>query len=287
MLDVDRGDDVDAGVQQLLDVLPALRVPGAGDVRVRQLVDQRDPGRRTSTASRSSSPTAIAPRSGRRRGMTSRPSSWAAVFARPCVSTKATTTSEPRADAAVALVQHGERLADARRRSEVDATRSPAGPGDAVGGGGGAVHQGAAARSRGAPRPAPAPGRGVEHDRTAVVPPDRALRDHAIATLEAGGAGDAEEHEDQRASSPSTSVASTTSPPAQCAVSTVPTRPATTTGVRSGAPARGRRPARRTDRRCGRSPGQAASSWSCLRHTPAARAWPMALTGSQRLGDDS
>ena len=36
------GDHVDAGVEQLLDVLPALLVPRAGDVGVRELVDERD-----------------------------------------------------------------------------------------------------------------------------------------------------------------------------------------------------------------------------------------------------
>ena len=41
VLDVDRGDHVDAGVEQLVDVLPALLVPAAGDVGVRELVDQR------------------------------------------------------------------------------------------------------------------------------------------------------------------------------------------------------------------------------------------------------
>ena len=44
VLDVDRGDDVDAGVEQRVDVLPALLVPAAGDVGVRQLVDQGDRG---------------------------------------------------------------------------------------------------------------------------------------------------------------------------------------------------------------------------------------------------
>ena len=42
VLDVEGGDDVDARVQQFLDVLPALLVPRAGDVRVRELVDERD-----------------------------------------------------------------------------------------------------------------------------------------------------------------------------------------------------------------------------------------------------
>ena len=44
VLDVDRGDDVDAGGEQLLDVLPALRVARAGHVGVGELVDQRDLG---------------------------------------------------------------------------------------------------------------------------------------------------------------------------------------------------------------------------------------------------
>jgi hypothetical protein len=44
VLDVDRGDDVDACLEQCLDVLPALGVPGAGDVGVRKLVDEGDGG---------------------------------------------------------------------------------------------------------------------------------------------------------------------------------------------------------------------------------------------------
>ncbi len=44
VLDVDRRDDVDAGRQQLLHVLPALGVAGAGDVGVGELVDQHHLG---------------------------------------------------------------------------------------------------------------------------------------------------------------------------------------------------------------------------------------------------
>ena len=40
VLDVDRGDHGDARVEQLLDVLPALRVPAARGVGVRELVDE-------------------------------------------------------------------------------------------------------------------------------------------------------------------------------------------------------------------------------------------------------
>ena len=42
VLDVDRGDHVDAGVEELLDVLPALLVRRTRDVGVRELVDERD-----------------------------------------------------------------------------------------------------------------------------------------------------------------------------------------------------------------------------------------------------
>ncbi len=44
MLDVDGGDDVDAGVEELFDVLPAFRVAAAGDVGVGQLVDEGEGG---------------------------------------------------------------------------------------------------------------------------------------------------------------------------------------------------------------------------------------------------
>src|SRR5659263_290132 len=44
VLDVHRGDDLDAGGQQFLDVLPTLLVPGPGHVGVRQLVDERHLG---------------------------------------------------------------------------------------------------------------------------------------------------------------------------------------------------------------------------------------------------
>jgi hypothetical protein len=44
VLDVDRRDDVDPGVEQDVDVLPAFGSRRAGGVGVRQLVDQRDGG---------------------------------------------------------------------------------------------------------------------------------------------------------------------------------------------------------------------------------------------------
>ena len=63
-----------------------------------------------------------------RRGTTSRSPICAAVLLRPCVSTNPTTTSVPRVRAPVALVEHGEGLADAGRGAEVDA-EPPAGHG--------------------------------------------------------------------------------------------------------------------------------------------------------------
>ena len=44
VLNVDRGDDADAGVEEFLDVLPALFVFGAGDVGVGEFVNECDAG---------------------------------------------------------------------------------------------------------------------------------------------------------------------------------------------------------------------------------------------------
>ena len=125
VLDVDRGQHGDAGVEQLLDVLPALGVAGAGHVGVRQLVDEGDlraagqdgvdvhlgEGRR-----RGRSASGGAPPPGRR--------ACAAVCSRPWVSTKPTTTSVPRPLRAVGLLEHREGLADAGGGAEVDAQLS-------------------------------------------------------------------------------------------------------------------------------------------------------------------
>ena len=40
MLDVDRGQNIDAGVEQFLDILPAFRMPAARGVAVREFVHQ-------------------------------------------------------------------------------------------------------------------------------------------------------------------------------------------------------------------------------------------------------
>ena len=124
MLDVEGRDHVDAGVEQLLDVLPALLVPrrrarwcARARRRARPRAGGRGPRRRPSprTSRRGSSIV--------RRGTTSRSPTCSAVFGRPWVSTKPTTTSVPRSRAAAALVEHREGLADAGRGAEVDAKR--------------------------------------------------------------------------------------------------------------------------------------------------------------------
>ena len=97
VLDVDRGDDGDAGVEQLLDVLPALGVLAARGVGVGELVDQHDlragaPAPRRRRARRSACRGTRCSAA----GSTSMPSSRSAVFLRPCVSTTAATRSVPR-----------------------------------------------------------------------------------------------------------------------------------------------------------------------------------------------
>ena len=97
VLDVDRGDHVDPGVEQFLHVLPALLVARSGHVGVRELVHQGD----LRDAGRAPRPRP-SPRRSRRgtpacaRGTTSRPSSSALVCGRPCGSANPTTTSAPR-----------------------------------------------------------------------------------------------------------------------------------------------------------------------------------------------
>ena len=96
VLDVDGRIDVDAGVEQLVDVLPAFRVARAGRVGVREFVDQeqrraaRERGVEIEFAQRAAAvldfPAAAALRG---------PRSSAAVSLRPWVSTTPTTTSVP------------------------------------------------------------------------------------------------------------------------------------------------------------------------------------------------
>ena len=95
MLDVERGVDVDAGVEQLLDIEIALGVAAAGRVGVRQLVDQHElgPAREDCVEVHLLEHTALIV--GLRRGTISSPATSASVSVRPWVSTMPTTGSTP------------------------------------------------------------------------------------------------------------------------------------------------------------------------------------------------
>ena len=126
VLDVDRRDDVDAGVEQLLDVLPALlvaRARGRWCGRTRRRAPTS--GRRRRMASTSISV--------ERRCRGARPSARGIDLevadllggARPAVGLDDADDDVGAAlAAAAALVEHGERLADAGRGAEVDAQRA-------------------------------------------------------------------------------------------------------------------------------------------------------------------
>ena len=121
VLDVERGVDVDAAAQQLLDIQIALGVPAARRIGVRELVDEdelraaREDGVEVHLVEHAGRCSRL-----RRRGTTSRPSSSASVSVRPCVSTTPTTTSTPSLRSGPGLLQHLVGLADARRGAEKD-----------------------------------------------------------------------------------------------------------------------------------------------------------------------
>ena len=128
MLDVERGVDVDAGAEQLLDVLPAL---GVARARARWCAPARRPGSARGGARarrRGRTPRARVPRySIARRGSSSSPSSSAAVSARPCVSTTPTTHVHAGAHGARApRLEHGVGLAHAGGGAEEDLELGPA-----------------------------------------------------------------------------------------------------------------------------------------------------------------
>ena len=79
VLDVDRGENVDAGVEQFNDVLVALRMTRTGRVGVRELVDERECGCQGRMASRSISPNFVPRWSIFARGTMGRPASSASV----------------------------------------------------------------------------------------------------------------------------------------------------------------------------------------------------------------
>ena len=126
VLDVHRGRHVDAGVEQLLDVLPALGVPRAGRVGVGELVDEHDLGLAGEHRVEVHLVEPGVPPTDRR-GTTSSPASSSAVLARPWVSTSPTTTSVPRSRRRWASPSMAKVLPDARRRAEVDAQLAASG----------------------------------------------------------------------------------------------------------------------------------------------------------------
>ena len=122
VLDVDGRDHVDAGVEQLLDVLPALLVPGSRErscARARRRARPRACARQRSR--RCPSPRTRCP--GTRCGAAARPRgrrSAPACSRRPWVSTNADHDVGAARPTPPAFVEHRERLADAGSSSEVD-----------------------------------------------------------------------------------------------------------------------------------------------------------------------
>ena len=127
VLDVERRDHGDPGVEQHVDVLPALLVRGAGHVRVRELVDERDLRACARGWRRRPSPRTSLPRySIGRRGTTSRPLDLRGGLG---AAVRLDVADDDVGAALVpppALVEHREGLADAGRGAEVDAQRPAA-----------------------------------------------------------------------------------------------------------------------------------------------------------------
>ena len=120
VLDVDGGDDVDAGGEQLLDVLPALGVAGAGDVGVGEFVDQGDCGRRGQhgvDVHLGEDGAAVLECRG---GGSLQPSQHHLGVRPAVVLHESDDAVGAPLDAAVRLGEHRVRLADARCRAEVD-----------------------------------------------------------------------------------------------------------------------------------------------------------------------
>ena len=117
VLDVERGPHVDAGGEQLLDVLPALGVAAAGDVAVGELVDEQQPRLARQRLVDVELAEDLVDVDVGLRGITSKPSTSASVSRRPCVSTRPMTTSRPSLLLGARRRQHGVGLADARSRA--------------------------------------------------------------------------------------------------------------------------------------------------------------------------
>ncbi len=120
VLDVHRGDDVDAGREQLLHVLPALGVAGARDVGVGELVDEDDlgaPGQHgVQVHLRAEGPAVLQPSARHLFQAVEQGAGAGAVVVLHGADHAVGTAGHP----AVRLGQHGVGLADARCRAEVD-----------------------------------------------------------------------------------------------------------------------------------------------------------------------
>ncbi len=131
MLDVDRRDDVDAGVEQLLDVLPPLLVPGVGvgvvrrHVGVGELVDEHDlrpAGEDTGDVElREPAAPVLDLAAGEHLEALEHDGGVRPSVRLDVADDDVGAAREP----AVGLVEHGDGLADAGRRSEVDPQRAP------------------------------------------------------------------------------------------------------------------------------------------------------------------
>ena len=126
VLDVQIGDDVDAGFEHLLDVLPALLVPAPRHVGVRQLIDERQGGParedRVEVHLLEDSVPILQGRAGNDlevSDLVGRPSA-------PMRLDEADDDILAAREAPAALVQHRVRLADAGRSAEVDTQRTAA-----------------------------------------------------------------------------------------------------------------------------------------------------------------
>ena len=126
VLDVDGGDHVDAGVEHLLDVLPALLVLGPRDVGVRVLVDEghvRSASQYGSEIHLQQRRAAVLDRSP---GHDLQALQLCGGLRPPVRLDHADDDVGPPLDSPASLVEHGEGLADPRGRTQVDTQRAAA-----------------------------------------------------------------------------------------------------------------------------------------------------------------
>ena len=125
VLEVDRRDDVDAGVEEVLDVLPALGVAGAGDVGVGQLVDQDQVGPPGQQAVDVHLLERLAPVLDPPAGEDRQVADLGVGLGTPVRPRPSRSPRRCRAPCGATLVEHGERLADAGRRPQVEPKLPP------------------------------------------------------------------------------------------------------------------------------------------------------------------